>query len=539
MIEMSDKEYGLTIDRILTGSVQNNGDQVISYRGQEQFTFREFYDRVHNLASSLIRIGVKKGDKVAVIDWDTNRYMEAYYAIPMIGAVLHTVNIRYPPELIFYSMQHAEDKYVIVRDEFVPILEKNKAAFDFIKGWIVYAEKGEIPDNLTPKYNYDDLVKESETVELPQIDENTVATTFYTSGTTGLPKGVSFTHRQIVLHTLASASSLSDDPIGMKKSDVLMPLVPMFHVHSWGMPYLSILKGMKYVLPGKYDFPTLPQLIQKEGVTVSAMVPSILYMILNHPEAKNIFPNLDLKVIVGGGALPKGLAALAKSMGIEAISGYGMSETAPILTLATYNRHVMDMPPEKQIEYNTKTGIPISLVMLKVIDKKGNEVPKDDKTIGEIIVQSPWLTESYVKNPEATQNLWKNGWLHTGDLAVMDKERYITIVDRERDAIKSGGEFIPTLILEDIISSCPGVQEVAVVGKKDPKWGERPVAFVSGTQECSPEKIKEYLEQFVNTGRIAKFWIPDEFFPVTSFEKTSTGKVDKKVLRRILEEKSA
>ena len=213
--------YELTIDKILISSVRNNPDQIISYQGRENITYREFNEVVRNLASSLLRMGVKKGDKVAVIDWDTNRYLEAYYAIPMIGAVLHTVNIRYPPEIIFYSMQHAEDKYVIIRDEFVPIIAKNKSMFSFIKKWIIYSENGKIPEVLEPFENYDNLIKNGERMELPELSEDTVATTFYTSGTTGLPKGVSFTHRQIVLHALASISGLSDPPIGLNSGDVM------------------------------------------------------------------------------------------------------------------------------------------------------------------------------------------------------------------------------------------------------------------------------------------------------------------------------
>ena len=534
---MEHGEYQLTIDKIFKAALHNNPDQVISYQGKERYTYREFYERVRKLAAGLLKIGVEKGDRVAVIDWDTNRFLEAYYAIPMIGAVLHTVNIRYPPEMIFYTMQHAADKYVIVRDEFVPILSSNKSAFDFIKGWVIYSEYGNFPDDLEPKYNYDDLLKNDGLKEFPEVEENDLATTFYPSGTTGLPNGVEFTHRQIVLHALSASASLADEPINMKSSDVLMPLVPMFHVHSWGMPYMTLIRGMKYVLPGRYDVPTILKVMAEEKVSVSAMVPSILYMLISHPDAPKYLKDLDLKVIVGGGALPKGLADKAAQLGIKTISGYGMSETAPILTLATYNKAVLEMSDEMKVEFHTKTGIPIPLVELRVVDRQGNEVPRDSKTIGEIIVRTPWLTNKYVGNPEGTEKLWKNDWLNTGDLAVIDEHGYIAIVDRERDAVKSGGEFIPTLILEDLISTCPGVSEVAVVGRKDEKWGERPVAFVSGTGECSREKIVEYLETYLKTGRIAKFWIPDEFIKVESFEKTSTGKIDKKVLREIIKQK--
>ncbi|MHB1650657.1 MAG: fatty acid--CoA ligase [Thermoplasmataceae archaeon] len=526
--------YELTIDKILTASVRNNPDQIISYQGKENITYEKFNERVYNLASSLVKLGVERGDRVAVLDWDTNRYLEAYYAVPMSGAVLHTVNIRYPPELIYYTMQHAEDKYVIIRDEFVPLVAQNKALFSFVKKWIIYSESGNIPDTLEPTVNYDTLVLDNNRTKLPELTENTTATTFYTSGTTGLPKGVSFTHRQIVLHTLTATSSLSDPPINLSSRDVIMPLVPMFHVHSWGMPYTTIMKGMKYVLPGRYDIPTILSVMKKEKVTLSAMVPSILFMLITNPDASRILSDNHMKIIVGGGALLRGLAEKARALGIETIAGYGMSETAPILTLSTFTKKIMEMDDQTRTDYRIKTGVPISLVDLRVVDRDGKEVPRDSKSIGEIIVKAPWLTDEYVKDSDGTGKLWVNGWMHTGDLAVIDTYGYISIVDREKDAVKSGGEFIPTLILEDLISTAPGINEVAVVGKKDEKWGERPVAFVTVTPKFNVDDVKKHLDTYIRAGRVAKFWLPDDYIVVKEFAKTSTGKIDKKPLREKL-----
>ncbi len=526
--------YELTIDKIMTASVRNNPDQIISYQGKENITYEKFNERVYNLASSLVKLGVERGDRVAVLDWDTNRYLEAYYAVPMSGAVLHTVNIRYPPELIYYTMQHAEDKYVIIRDEFVPLVAQNKALFSFVKKWIIYSESGNIPDTLEPTVNYDTLVLDNNRTKLPELTENTTATTFYTSGTTGLPKGVSFTHRQIVLHTLTATSSLSDPPINLSSRDVIMPLVPMFHVHSWGMPYTTIMKGMKYVLPGRYDIPTILSVMKKEKVTLSAMVPSILYMLITNPDASRILSDNHMKIIVGGGALLRGLAEKARALGIETIAGYGMSETAPILTLSTFTKKIMEMDDQTRTDYRIKTGVPISLVDLRVVDRDGKEVPRDSKSIGEIIVKAPWLTDEYVKDSDGTGKLWVNGWMHTGDLAVIDTYGYISIVDREKDAVKSGGEFIPTLILEDLISTAPGINEVAVVGKKDEKWGERPVAFVTVTPKFNVDDVKKHLDTYILAGRVAKFWLPDDYIVVKEFAKTSTGKIDKKPLREKL-----
>lgn len=530
---MNGEKFQLTIDKIFSSSVRNNPEQLISYQGTETVTYRQFRDRVYEIAKGLVKMGVKKGDKIAVLDWDSLRYMEAYYAVPLAGAVLHTVNIRYPPDLIFYTMQHADDRYVIIRDEFVPLIERSIGLFDFVKGWIVSSDNPNGEPALDGSRAYHSLGEGAEDVQLPELNEDDLATIFYTSGTTGLPKGVSFTHRQIVLHTLTMGVALGDEPISLKSTDVAMPLVPMFHVHSWGMPYLAILKGMKYVLPGRYDFNEIPKIMEKEKVNVSFMVPSILYMLLNS-ENRNLIPPLKLRVTVGGGALPKGLADKAKQLGLTVNAGYGMSETAPILTLSTYNRYVRGLQESERGDFEIKTGIPIPLVDLRVVDSETKEVPWDSKSIGEVVVRAPWLTSSYVKDEANTKKLWAGGWMHTGDLAVVDEHGYLSIVDREKDAVKSGGEFIPTVILEDLISTYPGIGEVAVVGKTNERWGERPVAFVSGLKDINREKLNEHLSSFVTAGRISKFWIPDEYIPIESFEKTSTGKIDKKVLREIL-----
>ena len=527
--------YELTIDKILKTSVRNNPDQIISYQGKESYTYEEFNERVKKLASSLIRLGVRKGERVAVLDWDTIRYLEAYYAVPMCGAVLHTVNIRYPPELLYYTMEHAEDRYVIIRDEFVPMIEKNKSMFSFVKKWIVCSETGKLPQTLENWINYDELVKESREEILPEISEDTVATTFYTSGTTGLPKGVTFTHRQIVLHTLCDAITFSEPPINSTSSDVLLPLVPFFHVHSWGIPYIAILKGVKYILPGRYDIPTILKIMKQEKVNVSAMVPSILYMLISNPDSAKILSENNMKITIGGGSLTKGLAEKARAMGIEKVVGYGMSESAPLLTLSTFTKKVREMDDSERTEFRIKSGIPVSLVDLRVVDRDGKDVPWDSKTMGEVIARSPWLTDGYVKDTDATERLWKDGWMHTGDLAVIDSYGYLSIVDREKDAVKSGGEFIPTLILEDLISTAPGVNEVAVIGKLDEKWGERPVAFMTVSDNFNLDSLKKHLETYITTGRIAKFWLPDDYITVKEFARTSTGKIDKKPLRKRLE----
>lgn len=524
--------YELTVGNLLKWGANNFPRQEIVYRNVRRYTFEEFYDNVLRFSSGLMKAGVKPGDRVAVIDWDTDVYMQAYYAVPSIGAVLHTVNIRYPPELILRTMLHAEDKWVIVRDEFLPIIERAKDFFSPIKGWIVYSDSREpVKSALENAIQYADLIK-SEPAELPNIRENTQATLFYTSGTTGDPKGVWFTHRDLVLHCMSGALVGTREPLNYNSRDVTMILVPMFHVHAWGYPYSTLLSGSKYVLPGRYEPKTILELIKNEGVTFSAMVPTILYMIMSHPDAPLYAEYLKRwRVVIGGSALPEGLASKAEEMGIKVVSGYGLSETAPILTVSIYSPEVLGLSEEEKFRVRLKAGIPIPFVDLRVVNENWQDVPHDGKTIGRVVARAPWLTREYYKDPEKTAKLWENDWLNTGDLGVVDRYGYLTIVDRDKDAIKSGGEFIPSLLLENVISVYPKIGEVAVVGVKHEKWGERPVAFVTTKGTTTEEEVLNFLRSQVAQGKIQKWWIPDRIIIIDEMPKTSTNKIDKKVLR--------
>jgi len=532
-------DYQLTVDKLLLQTVHRRSQSEIVY-GKTRYNWVEFYSRIRKLASGLEGMGVKKGSKVAVIDFDTNRYLEAYFAVPMMGAVLHTVNIRLPPEHIAYTMGHAEDDFVLLRDDFVPMATKIASAVKSIKGVVTMSDAGSAPT--LPLMNvkfYDDLLAQADgSYEFPELDENMQATIFYTSGTTGMPKGVWFTHRQIVLHTLGSLLGLtSSAPQNrLDPRDVVLPLVPFFHVHSWGIPYGVALNGQKIVLAGRYDYSTILDLVSREKVTFSDMVPTILNMIINQPTVENYREALSKwKVVVGGAALPRELAVRARKLGIKVMAGYGLSETAPILTLANPNERHMAMSDEELLDsLLLKTGIPVPLVQIRVVDGQMKDVPRDGKSTGEIVVRGPWLTKEYYKDEEKTKELWAGGWLHTGDMAVVDGEGYLMIVDRIKDAIKSGGEWIPTLILEDLLMRHAAVSEAAVIAAREKQWGERPVAVVSlrPGQTTSEDELRDHLRKFVDEGKISKFWIPDRF--VISAEllpKTSTGKLDKKPLR--------
>ena len=532
-------DYQLTIDKLLTQTIHRRSQSEIVY-GKTRYNWVEFYSRIRKLAGGLEAMGVRNGSTVAVIDFDTNRYLEAYFAVPMMGAVLHTVNIRLPPEHIGYTMAHAGDDFVLLRDDFVPMAAKLAGAVTSIKGVVTMSDTGSAPSLPFPNVKfYDDMLAQADgSYRFPELDENTQATIFYTSGTTGMPKGVWFTHRQIVLHTLGSLVGLgSSAPRNrLDPSDVVLPLVPFFHVHCWGIPYAVAMNGQKLVLAGRYDYGNILDLVDREKVTFSDMVPTILNMLVNHPSAEQHKDALSRwKVVIGGAALPRELAVRARKLGIRVMSGYGLSETAPILTLANPNERLRMLSDEELLDsVLLKTGIPIPLVQIRVVDGEMKDVPRDGKIAGEIVVRGPWLTKEYYKEEAKTRDLWAGGWLHTGDMAVMDEEGYLTIVDRIKDAVKSGGEWIPTLILEDLIMRDPAVLEAAVIGAREAHWGERPIAVVSlrEGQSTSEEELSSHLQKFVEEGKIAKFWLPERFiiFP-EALPKTSTGKLDKKPLR--------
>ena len=527
-------DYQLLIKHILESGVNYAPKQEIVYRDKVRYTYRDLYERVRRLANALEELGVKKGTKVAVLEWDTHRYLECYFAIPMMGAILHTVNIRLSPEDILYTMNHAEDDIVLVNKDFVPLLEKLADKLTTVKKFVVLTDD-EMPETSLTDIEYEEMLKNaSKEYDFPDFDENTMATLLYTTGTTGRPKGVWFTHRKLVLHTLSVAVTLCGlRSIGRVTGDkeVYMPLTPMFHVHAWGIPYVMTLLGYKHVYPGRYEPPLIVDLIKKEGVTISHCVPTVLQMVLDCvPEGEKLE---GWKVVIGGSKLTKGLAMRAREKGVITYAGYGMSETCPILTIATLKPHLLDIPEEQKIEYSIKTGIPIPLVYLRVVHEDFTDVKRDERDMGEIVVRAPWLTEGYLKDEEKTKELWANGWLHTGDIAVVDEEGYVTIVDRLKDVIKSGGEWISTLTLENLLSTHPKVKEVAVIGVPHEKWVERPLAvIVPEGEKPTEEELRQYLMKFVEEVKITKWAIPDRFVFVDEIPKTSVGKIDKKVLKQ-------
>jgi len=534
---MAAYDYQLILKQILKSGVNWAPDQEILYRDQFKYTYQEMYQRVLQLAGALQAAGVKKGTKVGVIEWDSHRYLEMYFAIPGVGAVLHTINPRLAPADVGYIIRHGEDEVLIFHADFLPLVEKLHPTFDKVRKYILISDKGERPQTEFDYQEFEEFLASGAALdELPDFDENTQATLAYTTGTTGRPKGVYFSHRQLVLHTMAGATALSGftDFGGINKYDVYMPLTPLFHVHAWGIPYLSTMLGLKQIYPGRYEPEMLLKLIVGHKVTFSHCVPTILQMITSAPQAKQ-FDLSRWKVIIGGARLTKGLAKQANQLGIKVYSGYGMSETAPVLTLAYLKPYMQDWDDENKLDVLIKTGVPIPLVNLRVVDADGKDIPHDGKARGEIVVRSPWLTPGYYKDPEMSEFLWEDGWLHTGDVASINEHGYVQIVDRLKDVIKSGGEWISSLELENLLSLHEGVQEVAVIGVPDAVWGERPLAIIAPKEayqgKLTPEDLNEHLEKYVAQGAITSYAVPEHYHFVDELPKTSVGKLDKKSLR--------
>jgi fatty-acyl-CoA synthase len=529
--------YDLTIRRLFEAPVLDAPEQEIVYRGQVRLTYRQFRERAHRLAGALSALGVKPGDTVAMMDYDSHRYLEAFFAVPMMGAVLHTINVRLSPEQIAYTIDHAEDDVILVHADFLPILEAIRGRTEQERALVVLVDDAKPSTSLPLAGEYEALLAAAAPrYAFPEVAEDSRATTFYTTGTTGHPKGVYFSHRQLVLHTLGATAALATARhCTFRQGDVYMPITPMFHVHAWGLPYIATTLGVKQVYPGRYMPDALLALIDKEKVTFSHCVPTILHMLLKTPGTEKV----DLsrwKVLIGGAAMPKALAQAALARGIDVAAGYGMSETCPILSIAFLDEADFALPAAEQAELRCRTGRTLPLVQAKVADDQGAEQPRDGRATGEIQVRAPWLTQGYLKDSKASDKLWAGGWLHTGDVAWRDARGYLKITDRIKDVVKVGGEWLSSLEVEDALLTHAGVAEAAVIAMPDPKWGERPLALVVPKPEAagklSEKDLHHHLHDLVHRGAINKQVVVAAVKLVDAIDKTSVGKVNKVALRQ-------
>jgi fatty-acyl-CoA synthase len=472
------------------------------------------------------------------MDWDSHRYLECFFAVPMMGAILQTVNVRLSPDQILYTLNHAEADLLIINSEFFEVLEQIAPKLNSIKTIISIQEDESskiMPQNCIGEY--EELLKNaSSEFVFPDFDENTQATTFYTTGTTGDPKGVYFSHRQLVLHTLGCAAALggAKEQGHLHREDVYMPITPMFHVHAWGFPYLATMMGLKQVYPGRYQPNLICKLISEESVSFSHCVPTILHMILSSPNAAHTDFS-GWKIVIGGSAMSDTMAIQAQKRGIDLFTGYGMSETCPVLTLAHLSSDDLLKSFEEQAVIRSKTGLPLPLVDLRIVDESFNEVAHDGKATGEVVVRSPWLTQGYVKAPEASEQLWEHGYLHTSDIGNIDQKGFLKVTDRIKDVIKTGGEWTSSLQLEEIITRHEAVQEVAVIGISDQKWGERPLALVLLKSEyvdkINDHALRNYATKMIEEEGISRYGVLLQVRFVKTLPKTSVGKMNKRLMR--------
>lgn len=531
--------YQLLIKHILEMPLAFAPNQEIVYRDKVRLTYRTLNERIHRLANGLEKIGVGAGDRVCIFDYDSHRYLECFFAVPMMGAIMHTQNWRLSPEQILYTMNHAEDKIVLIHQDFVPLLEAIWDKLTTVKKVILITDDGNKPASKVPfETEYEEMLAGAATeYDFPDLDENTQASIFYTTGTTGLPKGVQFSQRQLVLHAqaLLLATGSYESIARCTTKDVYMPITPMFHVHAWGFPWAATLLGVKQVYPGRYEPAMLLKLILTERVTFSHCVPTIIQMLVSSPAAKQY----DLsfwKVIIGGARLPKSLALEAMKLGIQIFAAYGMSETCPLLTAANLKPWMLKDSMEQNVDTLVKTGLPAPLVYVRLKDPLGKDMPHDGVSKGEVCVRTPWLTPCYYKDPERTKDLWVDGWLHTGDVGVIDTEGYLQVTDRIKDVIKTGGEWISSQDLENLVANHEAVVEAAAIGIPDDKWGERPflVAVLKPdfVGKVTGDDLRQYVLKASEAGKIPKYGVPDRIEIVEAIPKTSVGKINKVELRK-------
>jgi len=529
----------LVVHEVLKSALHNGPDSEIVYGGR-RFTYEQFYERVLRLAQSLKRRGVGWGTVLGVMDVNSHRYLELHYASSMLGAVLHTINFRLPPDDLLYSLQHAGVEWMFVWEGFRQPLAKARPLF---RNWVWLTDGEESPEPGTP--SHEDLVQEGR-AEVPdeaaKVRETDPYSIFYTTGTTGRPKGMLYRHRDMLLASLGILHHLAIHPTGAKAGsrDVYMPCIPFFHIHGWGTALFVPYLGAKLVLPGKATPADQLRLILDEGVTWSNMVPTQLHMLLEAADQAGVGELKGYKVLTGGSPVPSGLARRARERGIAYSVIYGGSDQLAA-SISVVPRGVEPGTPEAWEALRTNM-LPLAMVEIRLEGDNGQPVRADGKSIGEVLVRSPWLPDGYYKDPERSRGVYEDGWFRSGDLGVMNPDGTLYVVDRKKDAVKSGGEWIATGVLEALISEHPDVAAVAVIAQPDERWGERPLAVVQPRGDLVGEEARAGLEESlrahlaaaVEQGRLARFWIPDRFVFVQQLPLTSAGKINKVALRREL-----
>jgi fatty-acyl-CoA synthase len=525
------QDWPLTVDRILDHAKTWHGDREIVSRSVEgpivRTTYAEVHGRAKRVSSALKALGIRQGDRVATLAWNTARHLEAWYGIMGIGAVCHTLNPRLFSEQLVYIINHAEDRVIFTDLTFLPILAQIRDQIPTVKHFIVLTDEAHMTDALPDALAYETLVaSHSEDCAWGGFDENSPAGLCYTSGTTGNPKGVLYSHRSNFLHTLVTAGA---DVMGMGATETVLPVVPMFHANAWGIAFSAPAVGAKLVMPGpKLDGASVHELLESEKVTFSAAVPTVWQMLLTHlrqTEGKLTFLK---RVVIGGSAVPEAIVrGFRDEFGVDVTHAWGMTETSPLGTLANPSARVAEMDEEAQLKFKLKQGRPPICIDLKLVDDEDKVLPHDGTTYGRLMVKGPFVVGQYFKG-DGGDVLDPDGFFDTGDVATIDAYGYMQITDRSKDVIKSGGEWISSIEIENIAAGHPKAELAAVIGVAHPKWDERPLLLVKlrPGETGTKEEFLKFLE-----GKIAKWWTPDDVVFVDDIPLGATGKIDKKLIR--------
>jgi acyl-CoA synthetase (AMP-forming)/AMP-acid ligase II len=527
----------LLVSSIIEYAARHYGSSEIVSRRVEgdlhRYTYRDCHARARRMASALGGLGVKLGDRVATIAWNGYRHMELYYAVSGSGAVLHTINPRLHAEQLAYIINHAEDHVVFFDLTFLPMVEAIAAHCKTVKTFVLMADRARMPaeTNIPGLHCYEDLIEaNSEDYDWPQFDENSAASLCYTSGTTGNPKGALYSHRSTVLHAYGSAMP---NALNVSAMDTVLPVVPMFHVNAWGLPYSVLLSGAKMVYPGAaLDGKSLYELFESEGVTFSAGVPTVWLGLVNYALQNNLKFSTFRRTVIGGSACPPAMMdTLIDKLDVQVIHAWGMTEMSPLGTTGVLQNRHLSLPKAEQRKILQKQGHAVYGVDLKIVDDNGAELPWDGATFGHLYVKGPWIISSYFKNEGGDPLV--DGWFPTGDVATIDADGYMQITDRSKDVIKSGGEWIGTIDLENIAMGHPAVLQAACIGIAHPKWDERPLLLVikRPNMDVSREELLAFFD-----GKIAKFWMPDDVVFIDALPMGATGKIQKNKLREQFKE---
>ena len=494
-------------------------------------TYADCFRRARQLANALDRMGLQSGDRVATLAWNDYRHLEAYYAIAGAGYVCHTVNPRLFPEQIVYIINHAEDRWVFVDSLILPLVEKIADQIPGVEGFVIMTDDAHMPEtSLKNAISYEALIgSESDTYEWPEFDERSASALCYTSGTTGNPKGVLYDHRSTILHAYAA---VSPDVMNLRSTDCVLPVVPLFHVNAWGIPYAALMMGSKLVFPGPKmgDGETLYNLMEQEEVTLSLGVPTVWLTLLQYAQEAGKKLNKLQRTIIGGAAVPEAMIRKFRDdHDVDVIQGWGMTEMSPLGTVSTPKAGTESLSPEEMIRLKAKAGRGIYGVQMRIVDDEGAEQPWDGVAYGSLQVRGPWICSDYFKLEGASESHTDDGWFDTGDVATIDERGYMAITDRTKDVIKSGGEWISSIDVENAAMGHQAVAEAAVIGVAHPKWTERPLLIVirADGAELEKEEILSWLE-----GKVAKWWIPDDVVFVDEIPHTATGKIKKIELRK-------